>query len=85
MRISIDDLTRKIQDKPEAPPFHFPSWDYLYMRDIEKLEKWMADFLEAFEEFKIELREKLREAQNNPARFNTAEILEEILGEKAIS
>lgn len=82
MRISIDDLTRKIQDKPEVPPFHFPSWDYLYMRDIKRLEKWMADFLQAFEEFKTELREKLREAQKNPARFNAAEILEEILGEK---
>jgi len=82
MKICIDDLTRKIKDKPEVPPFHFPSWDYLYMRDIKRLEKWMVDFLQAFEEFKSELREKLREVQNNPARFNTAEILQEILGEK---
>lgn len=82
MRISIDDLTRKVQDKPKVPPFHFPSWDYLYMRDIKKLEKWIVDFLQAFEEFKTELREKLKGAQNNPARFNAAEILEEILGEK---
>lgn len=81
MRISIDDLTRKIQDKPKVPQFHFPSWDYLYMRDIKSLEKWIADFLQAFEEFKTELREKLREAQKDPARFNAVEILEEILGE----
>jgi len=81
MKISIKDLTIKIQDKPKVPPFHFPSWDYLYMRDIERLEKWIADFLQAFEEFNAELREKLREIQNNPARFNEAEILREILGE----
>ena len=82
MRISMDNLIRKIQDKPEIPPFHFPSWDYLYMRDIQKLEKWVADFLQAFEEFKTELQEKLREVQNSPARFNAVEILEEILGEQ---
>jgi hypothetical protein len=83
MKISIKDLTRKVQDKPEVPRFHFPSWDYLYMRDIERLEKWIADFLQAFEEFNTELWEKLREVQNNPARFNEAEILREILGEKS--
>jgi hypothetical protein len=81
MRISINDLARKIQDRPEIPPFHFPSWDYLYMRDLKKTEKWVADFLLAFEEFKIGLREKLREAQNDPSRFSAVEILKEILGE----
>lgn len=81
MRISINDLTRKIQDRPEIPPFHFPSWDYLYMRDLKKTEKWVADFLLAFEEFKIGLREKLREAQNDSSRFSAVEILKEILGE----
>jgi hypothetical protein len=80
MRVSIKVLTRKIQDKPQVPSFHFPSWDYLYMRDIKNLEKWIADFLRAFEEFKTELQEKLTEAQDTPAKSGTAEILEEILG-----
>lgn len=81
MKISINDLAKKIQDKPEIPPFHFPSWDYLYMRDIKRLQKWMADFLQAFEEFKTELQQKYREVQNDPARLVAVEMLREILGE----
>ncbi len=85
MRISLADLAKKIQEKPEVPPFHFPSWDYLYMRDIRKMERWMVNFLQAFEEFETELRERLREVQKEPARFSAEDILEEILGEKESS
>ncbi len=85
MRISVNDLEKKIQEKPKVPDFHFPSWDYLYMRDIKKLEDWIVDFRQAFEEFKAELQERLKTAQNEPTGFSVANVLQEILGGKESS
>jgi len=81
VKVSIKDLREKIENKPEISPFHFPSWDFLYMRDIKKLEKWIKDFLQAFDQFEMELREKMEEAQSRPSEPYTIEILKGIFGE----
>jgi hypothetical protein len=80
VKVSIKVLKERLENRPQVPPFHFPSWDYPYMRDIKKLEKWVSDFSRVLEQFEIELREKLEEAQNNPSEADAVEVLKKILG-----
>ena len=81
MKASIKNLREKLENRPQFPSFHFPSWDYLYMRDIKKLEQWIEEFLQAFGQFEMELREKLKEVQGKPSEHYAIEILKEILGD----
>jgi len=81
LKVSVKNLRENLENKPQIPPFYFPSWDWLYIRDIEKLEKWIDGFHRAFDQFEKELREKLKEAQEKPSESYTVEILKAILGD----
>ena len=82
MQVSVKNLREKLERKPEIPEFHFPSWDFLYMRDIGKLKQWIVDFAQAFEQFETGLQEVLKKLQDNPADSREIAILKEILGEQ---
>jgi GTP1/Obg family GTP-binding protein len=82
MQVSVKNLREKLESTPEIPEFHFPSWDLLYMRDIKKLEKWIADFTQTFEQFETGLQEALKKLQDSPTDSHAIAILKEVLGEQ---
>lgn len=81
MEVTVKSLKEKSEQVPEIPSVHFPSWDYLYMRDIKKLQAWISDFVQAFGVFEAGLREKLVEAQKESSEPHSIELLKDILGE----
>jgi hypothetical protein len=82
MQVCVKNLREKLESKPEVSEFHFPSWDFLYMRDIKKLEEWIADLTQTFEQFETGLREALKKLQDSSPDSRAIEILKEILGEQ---
>jgi hypothetical protein len=67
LEVSIKVLKERLESRPYVPAFHFPSWDFPYMRDIKKLEEWISDFSKPSSNSRWNCR-KTERSQKQPLR-----------------